>query len=312
MREPNKNYSVLCVAISSLATDDGIRLGKALIEIARLDATIIVYSEPTEGQFVVAGTSQSHLEAICEQLRYGHKLMINIGEPKVAFRETIRRGSEAEGKYIRQTGGSGNYGHCKIRLAPSKRGNGYEFINDVKGGAIPKEFIKPIEQGIRDALDGGILAGYPVIDVTVTLYDGSYHDVDSNEVAYRIAGSIAFKEAAKKASPVLLEPVIAVEVKVREDLTGAIIGEINSRRGRVEGIENIGDWQVIKALVPMSELLGSSSRRIFEHPMKFAGYEPMPNGGWLGGTEPAVPAVLPKVPRRGLGSAAVSLDSELD
>jgi len=205
-----------------------------------------------------------------------------VGEPKVAFRETIRKESDAEGKYIRQTGGSGNYGHFKIRLKPNEPGKGYEFINDIKGGVIPKEYIKPIDQGIREALDGGILAGFPVVDVVVSLYDGSYHDVDSNEMAYKIAGSMAFKEAARKASPVLLEPVMAVEVTVPEDFVGTIIGDINSRRGRIESLEHAAGSQLVKAIVPLKEMFGyvndirSSTQGRASYSMQFARYEEAP------------------------------------
>ena len=173
----------------------------------------------------------------------------------VAFRETIRKAAEAEGKYIRQTGGSGNYGHCWLRVEPNAPGEGYEFINEIKGGVVPKEYIKPIDQGVQGAMELGILAGFPMVDVKVTLFDGSYHEVDSNEMAFKFAGSIAFKEAARKAHPVLLEPVMAVEVTVPEEFMGVIIGDINSRRGRIEGMEHAGGSQVIKAMVPVAELL---------------------------------------------------------
>jgi len=195
---------------------------------------------------------------------------------------TKRKEAEAEGKYIRQTGGSGNYGHCKIRIKPNEPGKGYEFVNDTKGGSIPKEFIKPIDQGIREALDSGILAGFPVVDVMVSLYDGSYHDVDSNEMAYKIAGSMAFKEAARKASPVLLEPVMAVEVTVPEDFVGTIIGDINSRRGRIESLEHAAGSQLVKAIVPLKEMFGyvndirSSTQGRASYSMQFARYEEAP------------------------------------
>jgi elongation factor G len=206
----------------------------------------------------------------------------NVGEPRVAFRETIRKPAEAEGKYIRQTGGSGNYGHAKIKIEPNEVGKGYEFSNDIKGGTIPKEYIKPIDQGIQEALEGGILAGYPMVDIKVSLYDGSYHDVDSNEMAFKIAGSMAFKEAARKASPVLLEPVMAVEVTVPEEHMGTIIGDINSRRGRIEGMEHLGGSQVIKAIVPLKEMFGyvndirSSTQGRASYSMQFAHYEEAP------------------------------------
>jgi elongation factor G len=211
-----------------------------------------------------------------------YKVEANVGKPQVAYRETIRRKSEAEGKYIRQTGGRGQYGHAKIRIEPNEPGKGYEFINEVVGGSVPKEFIKPIDQGIQEALEGGILAGYPMVDVKVELYDGSYHDVDSNEMAFKIAGSMAFKEAARKASPVLLEPVMAVEVVTPEDYAGVIMGDLSSRRGRIEGMEHRAGSQVIKAIVPLAEMFGyathmrSSTQGRAEYSMHFARYEEVP------------------------------------
>jgi len=273
---------VISVAIEPKTKADQEKMGLALGKLSDEDPTFKVRTDEDSGQTIISGMGELHLEILVDRMKREHKVEANVGEPKVAFRETIRKESEAEGKYIRQTGGSGNYGHCKIRLKPSEPGKGYEFINDIKGGAIPKEFIKPIDQGIREALDGGILAGYPVVDVTVTLYDGSYHDVDSNEMAYKIAGSMAFKEAAKKASPVLLEPVMAVEVTVPEDFVGTIIGDINSRRGRIESLEHAAGSQLVKAIVPLKEMFGyvndirSSTQGRASYSMQFARYEEAP------------------------------------
>jgi elongation factor G len=273
---------VISVAIEPKTKADQEKMGIALSRLADEDPTFKVRTDEDSGQTIISGMGELHLEILVDRMKREHKVEANVGEPKVAFRETIRKESEAEGKYIRQTGGSGNYGHCKIRLRPSEPGKGYEFINDIKGGSIPKEFIKPIDQGIREALDGGILAGYPVVDVTVTLYDGSYHDVDSNEMAYKIAGSMAFKEAAKKASPVLLEPVMAVEVTVPEDFVGTIIGDINSRRGRIESLEHAAGSQLVKAIVPLKEMFGyvndirSSTQGRASYSMQFARYEEAP------------------------------------
>jgi len=274
--------TVISVAIEPKTKADQEKMGIALSRLADEDPTFKVRTDEDSGQTIISGMGELHLEILVDRMKREHKVEANVGEPKVAFRETIRKESEAEGKYIRQTGGSGNYGHCKIRLKPSEPGKGYEFINDIKGGSIPKEFIKPIDQGIREALDGGILAGYPVVDVTVTLYDGSYHDVDSNEMAYKIAGSMAFKEAAKKASPVLLEPVMAVEVTVPEDFVGTIIGDINSRRGRIESLEHAAGSQLVKAIVPLKEMFGyvndirSSTQGRASYSMQFARYEEAP------------------------------------
>jgi elongation factor G len=274
--------TVISVAIEPKTKADQEKMGMALAKLADEDPTFKVKTDEDSGQTIISGMGELHLEILVDRMKREHKVEANVGEPKVAFRETIRKESEAEGKYIRQTGGSGNYGHCKIRLKPSEPGKGYEFINDIKGGSIPKEFIKPIDQGIREALDGGILAGYPVVDVTVTLYDGSYHDVDSNEMAYKIAGSMAFKEAAKKASPVLLEPVMAVEVTVPEEFVGTIIGDINSRRGRIESLEHAAGSQLVKAIVPLKEMFGyvndirSSTQGRASYSMQFARYEEAP------------------------------------
>ena len=273
---------VISVAIEPKTKADQEKMGLALGKLSDEDPTFKVKTDEDSGQTIISGMGELHLEILVDRMKREHKVEANVGEPKVAFRETIRKESEAEGKYIRQTGGSGNYGHCKIRLKPSEPGKGYEFINDIKGGSIPKEFIKPIDQGIREALDGGILAGFPVVDVTVTLYDGSYHDVDSNEMAYKIAGSMAFKEAAKKASPVLLEPVMAVEVTVPEEFVGTIIGDINSRRGRIESLEHVAGSQLVKAIVPLKEMFGyvndirSSTQGRASYSMQFARYEEAP------------------------------------
>src|SRR5262249_11048400 len=195
---------------------------------------------------------------------------------------TIRKQSQAEGKYIRQTGGSGQYGHVKIRIEPNEPGKGYEFLNEVVGGTVPKEYVKPVDQGIKEAMEGGILAGYEMVDVKAILYDGSYHEVDSSEMAFKIAGSMAFKEAARKASPVLLEPVMSVEVVVPEDFAGAIMGDLSARRGRIEGMEHRAGSQVIKAIVPLAEMFGyathmrSSTQGRATYSMHFARYEEAP------------------------------------
>ncbi|MGC2510069.1 MAG: elongation factor G, partial [Acidobacteriaceae bacterium] len=225
---------VISVAIEPKTKGDQEKMGMALSRLSDEDPTFKVRTDEDSGQTIISGMGELHLEILVDRMKREHKVEANVGTPQVAFRETIRKHADAEGKYIRQTGGSGNYGHCKIRVEPNP-GKGYEFENDVTGGSIPREYIKPIDMGIREALEGGILAGFPMVDIKVSLYDGSYHDVDSNEMAFKIAGSMAIKEAARKASPVLLEPVMAVEVTVPEEHMGTIIGDINSRRGRIEG-----------------------------------------------------------------------------
>ena len=273
---------VISVAIEPKTKADQEKMGIALSRLADEDPTFKVRTDEDSGQTIISGMGELHLEILVDRMKREHKVEANVGEPKVAFRETIRKHAEAEGKYIRQTGGSGNYGHCKLRVEPNTPGAGYEFVNDIKGGVVPKEYIKPIDQGIQGAMELGILAGFHMVDIKVTLFDGSYHDVDSNEMAFKFAGSIAFKEAARKASPVLLEPVMAVEVTVPEEFMGVIIGDINSRRGRIEGMEHAAGSQVIKAMVPLKEMFGyvneirSSTQGRASYSMQFARYEEAP------------------------------------
>ncbi len=273
---------VISVAVEPKTKADQEKMGMALGRLAQEDPTFKVHTDPDSGQTIISGMGELHLEIIVDRMMREYKVEANVGKPQVAYRETIRKHSEAEGKYIRQTGGKGQYGHAKIYLDPQPPGMGYEFVNDITGGSVPKEFIKPIDQGIREALEGGILAGYPMVDVKATLYDGSYHDVDSNEMAFKIAGSMAFKEAARKASPVLLEPVMAVEVVTPEDYAGVIMGDLSSRRGRIEGMEHRAGSQVIKAIVPLAEMFGyathmrSSTQGRAEYSMHFARYEEAP------------------------------------
>jgi elongation factor G len=279
MKFPNP---VIDVAIEPKTKADQDKLGIALAKLSEEDPTFRVHTDEETSQTIISGMGELHLEIIVDRMMREFKVDANIGRPQVAYRETIRKHAEAEGKYIRQTGGKGQYGHAKVRLDPNEPGKGYEFINEITGGSIPKEFIKPVDQGIKEALEGGILAGYPMVDVKATLYDGSYHDVDSNEMAFKIAGSMAFKEAARKASPVLLEPVMAVEVVTPEDFAGTIMGDLSSRRGRIEGMEHRAGSQVIKAIVPLSEMFGyathmrSSTQGRAEYSMHFARYEEAP------------------------------------
>jgi elongation factor G len=273
---------VISISIEPKTKADQEKMGMALARLADEDPTFKVRTDEESGQTIISGMGELHLEILVDRMRREHKVEANVGEPRVAFRETIRKAAEAEGKYIRQTGGSGNYGHVKIRIEPNETGKGFEFSNDTKGGTVPREYVKPTEQGIREALQGGILAGYEVVDVKVSLYDGSYHDVDSNENAFKIAGSLAFKEAARKANPVLLEPVMAVEVTVPEEYMGTIIGDLNSRRGRIEGVEHAGGSQIVKALVPLKEMFGyvneirGSTKGRASYTMHFARYEEAP------------------------------------
>ncbi len=273
---------VISVAVEPKTKADQEKMGMALGRLAQEDPTFKVHTDPDSGQTIISGMGELHLEIIVDRMMREYKVEANVGKPQVAYRETIRKHAEAEGKYIRQTGGRGQYGHAKIYLDPQPPGTGYEFVNEIVGGSVPKEFIKPIDQGIQEALEGGVLAGYPMVDVKATLFDGSYHDVDSNEMAFKIAGSMAFKEAARKASPVLLEPVMAVEVVTPEDYAGTIMGDLSSRRGRIEGMEHRAGSQVIKAIVPLAEMFGyathmrSSTQGRAEYSMHFARYEEAP------------------------------------
>jgi len=273
---------VISVAVEPKTKSDQEKMAVALGKLAQEDPTFKVNTDPDSGQTIISGMGELHLEIIVDRMMREFNVQANVGKPQVAYRETIRKQSQAEGKYIRQTGGSGQYGHVRIRLEPNEPGKGYEFVNEVVGGVIPKEFIKPVDQGIKEAMEGGVLAGYEMVDVKATLYDGSYHDVDSNEMAFKIAGSMAFKEAARKASPVLLEPVMSVEVVVPEEYMGTIIGDLSSRRGRIEGIEHRAGSQVIKAMVPLAEMFGyatnmrSNTQGRATFSMHFSRYEEAP------------------------------------
>jgi len=273
---------VISVAVEPKTKADQEKMGMALGKLAQEDPTFKVHTDPDSGQTIISGMGELHLEIIVDRMMREYKVEANVGKPQVAYRETIRKHAEAEGKYIRQTGGRGQYGHVKIYLDPQEPGKGYEFVNDIVGGVVPKEYIKPVDQGIQEALEGGVLAGYPMVDVKATLFDGSYHEVDSNEMAFKIAGSMAFKEAARRASPVLLEPVMAVEVVTPEDYAGTIMGDLSSRRGRIEGMEHRAGSQVIKAIVPLAEMFGyathmrSSTQGRAEYSMHFARYEEAP------------------------------------
>jgi elongation factor G len=273
---------VIAVAVEPKTKGDQEKMGLALAKLAQEDPTFKVHTDPDSGQTIISGMGELHLEIIIDRMMREFSVEANVGKPQVAYRETIRKAAEAEGKYIRQTGGRGQYGHAKIRLEPQPAGKGYEFVNEIVGGSVPKEYIKPIDQGIREAMEGGVLAGYEMVDVKATLYDGSYHEVDSSEMAFKIAGSMAFKEAARRASPVLLEPVMSVEVVVPEDFAGAIMGDLSSRRGRIEGMEHRAGSQVIKAIVPLAEMFGyathmrSSTQGRATYSMHFARYEEAP------------------------------------
>ena len=250
---------VISVAVEPKTKNDQEKMGVALQKLAEEDPTFRVRTDEETGQTIISGMGELHLEIIVDRLLREFKVDCAVGNPQVAYRETIRKEVECEGKFVRQSGGHGQYGHCKLRLIPQEPGEGFSFENQVVGGAIPKEFINPIEAGIKQAMEGGILAGYPVVDVKAIVYDGSYHEVDSSEAAFKVAGSMAFKNGALKANPVILEPIVKVEVIVPEEYMGDVIGDLNSRRGRIEGMEARNGAQVINAFVPLSGMFGYST-----------------------------------------------------
>jgi elongation factor G len=250
---------VIHVAIEPKTKADQEKMGEALQKLSEEDPTLRVSTNEETGQTIISGMGELHLEIIIDRMKREFKVEANIGKPQVAYKETIRKKVQAEGKFVRQSGGRGQYGHVWLEVEPNEKGKGFAFENGIVGGVVPKEYIKPIEQGIVEAMKNGVLAGYPVEDVKVRLFDGSYHDVDSSEMAFKVAGSMGFKEAARKANPVILEPIMAVEVVTPEEYMGDVIGDLNSRRGKIEGMTPRKDAQVIKAGVPLSEMFGYST-----------------------------------------------------
>ena len=247
---------VIRVAIEPKTKAGQEKMGIALAKLAEEDPTFRTYTDEETGQTIIAGMGELHLEIIVDRMLREFKVEANVGAPQVAYKETIRKAAESDTKYARQSGGKGQYGHVKIRIEPNESGKGYEFINEIVGGAIPKEYIEPVNQGIQGAMQSGVLAGYNVVDVKVTLYDGSFHEVDSSEMAFKIAGSMAFKDAMKKADPVIMEPIMRVNVIVPEEYMGDVIGDLNSRRGQIQGMEAVAGAQQILAFVPLSEMFG--------------------------------------------------------
>jgi elongation factor G len=273
---------VISVAVEPKTKVDQDKMGVALNKLAEEDPTFRMHTDTETGQTIISGMGELHLEIIVDRMLREFKVDCNVGKPQVAYRETIRRTVKSEGKFVRQSGGRGQYGHCWLELSPQKPGDGFVFENKVVGGAIPREYINPIEAGVKEALENGILAGYPVVDVKVTVYDGSYHDVDSSEMAFKIAGSMGFKSGAAKADPAILEPYMKVEVIVPEDYMGDVIGDLNSRRGRIEGMEARSGAQVIRSFVPLAEMFGystdlrSKTQGRGNYSMEFDHYEEVP------------------------------------
>ena len=273
---------VISVAVEPKTKADQEKLSIVLQKLAKEDPSFRVSMDHETGQTIIAGMGELHLEIIVDRLKREFGVDVNVGKPQVAYRETIRKEVTSEGKFIKQTGGRGQYGHVWLKIEPLERGKGFEFHETIKGGVVPKEYIPAVETGVREAMETGVVAGYPVVDVKVTLFDGSFHEVDSSELAFKIAASIAFKEGAKKANPVLLEPIMEVEVTTPEEFMGDVIGDLNRRRGRVQGMEARGNAQVIRALVPLAEMFGyatdlrSMTQGRATYIMRFSHYEEVP------------------------------------
>lgn len=274
---------VISVAIEPKTKASQDKMAIALAKLAEEDPTFRTYTDDETGQTIIAGMGELHLDIIVDRLLREFKVEANIGSPQVSYRESITKPAEGEGKYVRQSGGRGQYGHAKIKIEPLEPGSGYVFENNIVGGAIPKDYIGSVQQGIEEALQSGILGGYEVLDVKVTLYDGSYHDVDSSEMAFKIAGSMAVRDALAHGDPVLLEPTMKVEITTPEEYMGDVIGDINSRRGRMEGMELVGNAQIVTAYVPLAEMFGyatslrSNTQGRATYSMQFDHYEQVPN-----------------------------------
>ncbi len=275
---------VISVAIEPKTKPDQEKLSQALAKLAQEDPSFRVSNNEETGQTLIAGMGELHLEIIVDRLTREFKVGANVGKPQVAYRETVRTASKAEGKFVRQSGGRGQYGHVYLEMEPLETGKGFEFVSKVVGGTVPREYWNAVEKGIKEAADGGVLAGYPFVDFRVTLTDGSYHEVDSSEMAFKIAGSMGFKEAAKKAKPIILEPIMNVEVVTPEEYMGDVIGDLNSRRGKIQSMEKRGKAQIIRAQVPLSEMFGyatdlrSRTQGRATYTMQFSNYDEVPKG----------------------------------
>ncbi len=256
LEPPTFAEPVISLAVEPKTKADQEKMGIALQKLAEEDPTFKVHSDPETLQTIISGMGELHLDIIIDRMRREFKVEANVGAPQVAYRETVKGTAEAEGKYIKQSGGRGQYGHCWLKIEGQEPGKGFEFVDEIKGGIIPKEFITPIQKGVREAMDKGVVAGYPMVDVKVTVYDGSYHDVDSSEIAFKMAGSMAFQEGAKKAGAVILEPVMKVEVTTPEEYMGEVVGDLSSKRGQIQEMTNRGQAKVVRALVPLAEMFG--------------------------------------------------------
>jgi elongation factor G len=278
---------VISVAIEPKTKAGRDKMGIALGKLSEEDPTFKTYTDIDSGQTIISGMGELHLEIIVDRLLREYKVEANVGKPQVAYRESFSKMVETEGRYVRQTGGRGQYGHCKIRFEPmdvNDKDKVYEFVDNIVGGVVPREYIQPINHGIQEAMQSGVIGGYPVLGVRAVLYDGSYHDVDSSEMAFKIAGSMAFKEAMRKGGPVLLEPIMKVDVTVPEEYMGDVIGDLNSRRGKIEGMDAMGNAQVVHGFVPLAEMFGyatdlrSNTQGRGVYAMEVHHYEPVPKG----------------------------------
>jgi elongation factor G len=251
---------VIHVAVEPKTKVDQEKMGLALNRLAQEDPSFRVRTDEESGQTIISGMGELHLEVLVERMKREFGVEANVGAPQVAYREAIRKPVEVEGKFVKQSGGRGQYGHVWLKVEPNETGKGFEFVDAIKGGSVPREFIPAVKKGLEDTLPNGVLAGFPVVDVKVTLFDGSYHDVDSNENAFKMAASMGFKDGMRKASPVLLEPMMSVEVETPEDYTGTVMGDLSSRRGMVQGMDDMaGGSKVVKAEVPLAEMFGYST-----------------------------------------------------
>jgi elongation factor G len=302
------------VAIRPKSGEDRESLQRALIDLTREDPAMRVAAGRSGGDIVLCGKGELHLQIICDRIVRECKIEIDVGELKVIYLETIRQHGEAEGKYIRPAGGHGQYAHVKLRLEPRDQESGYEFVDEIKNRAVPPEFVESVNLGIQEAMKGGILAGHEMVDLRAVLYDGSYHVEDSNEMAFKIASSMAFKEAARKASPVVLEPFMSIEVITPENFVGAIMGDLSLRRGWIEGMESRAGSPLIRATVPLATMIGyakhlrSITQGRAEYSMNFSRYEAAPRHGESGGDEAGVTARKPTGPSAGSGFAAAQWD----
>jgi elongation factor G len=274
---------VISVAVEPKTKSDQEKMGIALGRLAQEDPSFRVHTDEESGQTIISGMGELHLDILVDRMRREFSVEANVGAPQVAYRETIRNSTEVEGKFVRQSGGRGQFGHVWLKIEPQEAGDGYEFVNEIVGGVVPKEYIPAVDKGVREAMEGGVIAGYPVVDVKVTLYDGSYHEVDSNENAFKIAGSMGFKAGVQKARPVILEPMMKVEVETPEEYMGDVIGDLNSRRGMVQGMEDGPTGKMVNAEVPLSEMFGyatslrSSTQGRASYSMEFAKYNEVPS-----------------------------------